>query len=461
LRSVLVIRKREEKMKERYDLVVVGAGPAGLMAAKTAAETGLKVALIERKENIVEIRRACSMMLVSLSGRYLNERVTLTPGDQRLSFPYYGFSVPYKGPHKNFYTWQICSHKGHKIQIGGYEENFRKGDSGRASAIYSKEVLLAGLLQENILLNVDVFHPYNVIGAIHEGRNVRVVTREGKSFKGTFVIAADGRSSRLARSLGLNQERKFFGTAITMGYEMVGAEIPEEFSLFQIFLNEEPLMRAWITPRTNDQEHFVMVTSLNYNADFEGAFERFTKQGIFSTWFKRAEKKRKLSSVGNMLSHIIEPYKDQVLFTGDTIWCQEAEMTGAVISGWKAANAVALALLEGKISKEGVADYLTWWKEVVLKEYDYQNMIRNVVLPYVLTPEEMDFLLSLFKKPLPSVFDPYETPKLIGQAMAEVMPIIARERPVIMDKLKKMGNIPLEKVFSGCIRSGFPAMSMV
>jgi flavin-dependent dehydrogenase len=287
------------------------------------------------------------------------------------------------------------------------------------------------------------------------------VTREGKTFKGIFVIAADGRSSRLARSLGLNQERKFFGTAMTMGYETVGAEIPEEFSLFQIFLNEDPLMRAWITPRTSDNEHFVMVTSINHKADYEGAFERFIKQGIFSPWFKRAEKKRRLSAVGNMFSHIIKPYKDQVVFVGDTIWCQEAEMTGAVISGWKAANAVALAIQEGKISEEGVADYLTWWKEVVLKEYDYQDMLRNVVLPYILTPEELDYLLSLFKKPLPSVFDPYETPKVVGKAMAEVMPIIARERPVIMEKLKKMGNIPLEKVFSVAIRVGFPSMSTV
>jgi flavin-dependent dehydrogenase len=58
-----------------------------------------------------------------------------------------------------------------------------------------------------------------VIGVIKEGREVKILTREGKTFKGTFVIAADGRSSRLARCLGLNQNRKFFGTAITMGYE--------------------------------------------------------------------------------------------------------------------------------------------------------------------------------------------------------------------------------------------------
>jgi len=33
----------------KYGLIVVGGGPRGLMAARTAAEDGLKVVLIERK----------------------------------------------------------------------------------------------------------------------------------------------------------------------------------------------------------------------------------------------------------------------------------------------------------------------------------------------------------------------------------------------------------------------------
>ena len=33
-----------------YDIVVVGGGPAGMMAAGTAAETGASVALIEKNQ---------------------------------------------------------------------------------------------------------------------------------------------------------------------------------------------------------------------------------------------------------------------------------------------------------------------------------------------------------------------------------------------------------------------------
>ena len=443
-------------MPKEYDLVVVGAGPAGLMATKTAGENGLNVALIERKGCITDINRSCSMMLVSLGGEYLGERILLNTREKRLCFPRYGFSIPYEGPHQDFYTWSIYSHRAHKIQLGDYQKNSSMGEAGRASAVYDKEVLLKGLLKEVESLNADVFPSHNVIGTATDGGKVKVITSEGKSFKGTFVIAADGRSSRLAQTLGFNRKRKFFGTPISLGFEMLGLEPPEKYALFQIILNESHPVNVWITPRTGKDEHFVMVSSLTPGTDYAAAFERFSRKGFFSPWFERAEIKRKLSSIGNMCSHIVDPYKDQVMLVSDAAWCQEAEMTGAVISGWKAASAVTCALTEGKVSREGVSDYLDWWREEVINKYDYRDMIRNAVLPYVLTPDEIDFIFSLIKKPLPNIFDPYETPKLIGGALSEVMPVIAKEKPRIIQKLNQMRSIPLEKIFEGCIRAGFP-----
>ena len=443
-------------MPKEYDLVVVGAGPAGLMATKTAGEYGLNVALLERKGRITDINRSCSMMLVSLSGEYLGERILLNTREKRLCFPRYGFSIPYEGPHQDFYTWSIYSHRANKIQLGDYQENSSKGEAGRASAVYDKEVLLKGLLKEVESLNADVFPSHNVIGTATDGGKVKVITSEGKSFKGTFVIAADGRSSRLAQTLGFNRKRKFFGTPISLGFEMLGLEPPEKYALFQIILNESHPVNVWITPRTGKDEHFVMVSSLTPDTDYAAAFERFSRKGFFSPWFERAEIKRKLSSIGNMCSHIVDPYKDQVMLVSDAAWCQEAEMTGAIISGWKAASAVTCALTEGKVSREGISDYLDWWREEVINKYDYRDMIRNAVLPYVLTPDEIDFIFSLIKKPLPNIFDPYETPKLIGGALSEVMPVIAKEKPRIIKKLNQMRSIPLEKIFEGCIRAGFP-----
>jgi flavin-dependent dehydrogenase len=397
------------------------------------------------------------MMVVTLTGKYLEERVQINTRDKKLCFPGYGFNINYEGPHQDFYTWSIYSYKGNKIQLGNYEENSRTGK--RVSAVYNKEALLKSLLADASAHNVEVFNPYNVVGTVKEDRKVRVLTREGRSFKGTFVIAADGRSSRIAQKLGFNRYRKYFGTAVTMGYEMEGVEPAEQYALFQIFLNEKPSKRIWMTPRTAKDTYFVMTTSLAPGSDHAGAFERFSKKGFFAPWFKRAEIKRRLTSVGNMLSHIVDPYKDQVLLVSDAVWCQEAEMTGAIISGWKAANAVAYALIEGKISREGVSHYLNWWDEEVIQKYDYRDMIRNAILPLRLTADEIDFVLGSVTKTLPSVLDPYETPKLVGGALAEVMPTIKKKKPTVFKKLSEMREVPLQSVFGGPIRGGFP-MSM-
>ena len=113
---------------KKYDLVIVGAGPAGLMAAKTAGEYGLSVALLERKKDICKITRACGMMLISLSGPYLGERLIFNAEKNLLCFPAYGFTIPYNGPYRNFYSWQLLSYNGEKVQLGDYERNKSKGD---------------------------------------------------------------------------------------------------------------------------------------------------------------------------------------------------------------------------------------------------------------------------------------------------------------------------------------------
>ena len=150
-------------MAKKYDLVIVGAGPGGAMAAKTAGENGLDVALLERKTNITKTYRADGGPGAFNVNEYVfGQIVKYNQRDKLLCFPVGGFTVPYDGPYSNIYGVQIHSPGGKRILFGDWEEAKRKGDEVRVGISFSKENLLEGLLQEAESYGVKIFSGINI-----------------------------------------------------------------------------------------------------------------------------------------------------------------------------------------------------------------------------------------------------------------------------------------------------------
>jgi len=97
-----------------YDVAIVGAGPAGLMAAKTASEKELKVVLIEQREDVSNITRACCMQFIMDEGY---ESETIQVQENKVIFPNNGFEVNYQGPTAPMVDKYYISPKGHKIHF--------------------------------------------------------------------------------------------------------------------------------------------------------------------------------------------------------------------------------------------------------------------------------------------------------------------------------------------------------
>jgi flavin-dependent dehydrogenase len=143
-------------MANKYDLIVVGGGPGGLMAAKVAAEDGLSVLLVERKKNITEINRACCQnfyvhKMNALPGAesesggpygdgYIDP-VSIEIEAEKTRFHYHvpGFSLEYTGTLRPFLNWINISPSGYQINVYKYNDQ-------PWAYYYDKEAFVAQLL---------------------------------------------------------------------------------------------------------------------------------------------------------------------------------------------------------------------------------------------------------------------------------------------------------------------------
>ena len=447
-----------------YDVVVVGAGPGGCMTAKVLSENGFKVALLERKTDMTKITRACATMVAIENERYFNERMYLNDKNDKIIFPETGFSVRYDGPNCPFYNWNMYSPDGkHTVQLGDYKA--RESQKLRLSATYSKQHLLEGLLKDAGENGCNIYPSTNVIDVVKTSTGVKVFTKEGKTFEGTFVVAADGINSRIAKITGLNKERLFYGTMTGLGIYLNNFKItyPHAFNWVAFYNHKNRLPMAFVTLPTPypDAEFWLWGSFISSppagGADIMDEVMYLFKNSAYTHWFEKTEIVRYNSHILNMWSPAPTPFMDNVIFVGDSAWTVEAECTGSMMCGVKAAHAITTAFRDNKLNREGVKSYITWWENTFPKGENYRDIISLFGLFELINEEDVNYLFSLLdEKPLEVTLNPYRANQIINGVLMQKMAQIQKENPQFLAKLQAAATIPLEKILAPSVRRAFP-----
>lgn len=448
---------------KKYDLVIVGAGPCGLLAAKAAAIAGLNVALLERKSNMTRLERTCGQTFVSMNDYYFGDLVFYNPKGKRLGFSNAGFSFKYDGPVKNCYAWHIFSPNGSRLPFGIPEETRKKGDYGAVALSYDKEIFLRCLLEEVKEAGVEVFSGINVNEISTTSEGVKV-SGSGKTFEALYTIAADGCNSRIAKLLGFNKNRIAYCYLFSKSWYMRGVKAPD-LDILISSITYKPVAPGYlfIFPRPYGDDLNVVFLTLDPRVNLDEVVDYYMKDNpFFSSWFKKAELMEQHTSAQYMFSPIIEPYKDRVLLAGDTGSTQELENSGAMISGWKAGNTIVTALKEERIGlkSQAISDYLQWWKTTYIEGYRHEDYIMNFALPFVMdTEEDLNYIFSLIKDPLPPCWNPYKAIGHLGQLVQSLIPTIQKERPDILPKLGKMSK-PMIEILASTTKACKPLLDL-
>jgi len=209
-----------------YDVVVVGAGPAGSMAAWAAAREGCDVLILERRAEI-GVPKQCAE---GISARALREA-----------------EVPADGP------W--------------IAQEIRRGVLALPTPDGIETFEVGGI--RGFVLERKLFDRWLAIRAVEEGAELRllveargVIREEGRvvgvettsgSVRAEVVIAADGIESRVGRSAGLVPPLEPEDLCTCAQYEVVGSvEIEDAFTIF-FDPDRIPGGYAWVFPKGSDR----------------------------------------------------------------------------------------------------------------------------------------------------------------------------------------------------------------
>ncbi len=425
-------------MRNIIDLVVVGAGPAGLMAAKTAAEAGLKVTIIEKRRDIKQVRRACCAQFVMDDG-YENEFLRIQDG--KVQFTRNGFNVPYTGRLEDVINNYHYSPSGHRI-------HFAHPD-GRPFAIkFDKGQLLWDLWKDCEKSGVELRPETLAYGGVDMGDCVRVDLKSHgncSSIEARKLVIAEGANANLTGVFGLNNGRALFGTPFVLIYYIEGTHGFKPHSWNQ-FYGRAYHPGAEIIVAPSIEENIVELSVVgNKKMLPETFFENITKNSPLREHFADSRVVDKTGCALRSYASLNKPYSGNVIAIGDSAAHVEVIVQGALMCGYHAANAVKNEL-DGK---NGFEEYTNWWNEAFdfnrTEFSEFISLYGSLAMMPKYSDEEIDYLFSLLEgKVLDGNFSQFEVPKKVWRNILSYKAKIQSEKPLLFEKIKKIDELNLE-----------------
>jgi len=359
-------------LSEKYDIVVVGAGPAGSMAARAAARSGAKVLLLDKRRELgvpVQCGEAISEdplkdLGIKPDPRWIAGRTNAV---------------------------KIVSPSGVVVRIA------EKKIVGKVGYILDRKVFDKHLATLAAKEGADVKVGTLVDGLIMENGRMRGVKASGIGGRlealADVIIAADGIGSRIARWAGINTALKLVDIESGIQFQMVGIDL-ESSSTMEFYLGSKivPGGYVWVFPKGEDMANVGLGVlgsraerpAIEYLRDFVNKMPGLRKGKII-------EINAGGIPVGGPIKKTV---KDNLLIVGDAARQVNALTGGGIDTAMRAGDiageVAAKAAAEGDVSEKRLNEYERRWREQMSRRLERYLKAKNVFIS--LSDEDLDRL---------------------------------------------------------------------
>jgi len=375
LSRACVIDGGKEMKTYNCDVVVVGAGPGGSMAAKFCAKGGLKTILIEKKAEIGAPLRCAE----GVSKKWLEE-VGIEPDPAWICADMVGAVI--RSP--SGYEFKLDeSHAGSEVGYVLERHLFDKALARDAAAAGAKIMLRTSC--------TDVIRKNGKLAGIKAKSMGEEIEIHAKA-----IIAADGYESQVGRWAGIDTKLDLNDIDSCLQYRMVNADIDPEYCEFNIGTSIAPGGYLWIFPKGNGVANVGIGIMAKYckNSEARTYLDKFIAE---DPRFKNSQPVEVVAGMVSTCPGLDCAVDDNIILVGDAARIIDPITGGGICHACRTGMYAGLVLTEcakkGDFSKEALMPYEKMWRDR-MEDKLYRNWMAKERLAE-LDDETIDELVKL------------------------------------------------------------------
>lgn len=384
-----------------FDVVVVGAGPAGSMAAKTAAERGLNVLLVEKRQEIgTPVRCAEGISKDSLS-RFVEI-------DKK---------------------WIAAEVVGAKIYAPDMTEVVMAEEmaGNEVGFVLERKIFDRHLARIAAKAGAEVYVKTTALGFERTDNGLRVKLRrlgENWEVETKLLIGADGVESRIGREAGIIKTLRPSEIESCAQYLMSGIDIDENYAYFYLGNELAPGGYAWIFPKGEK--------SANVGIGVLPSMAKMPAKYYLDRFIEKVGIKGKIvefvAGAVPVYGEISTAVADNIMLCGDAAYHSDPITGGGIANALSAGYHAGLVAAEAIMAKDYSASFLKRYDGLWKSDFG-ERLRRNKKL--------QEFFLKLDDSTLNSLARSIAVKKIEEMSVQAIVAELLKTNPNLIELLRE------------------------